>query len=116
MSMFPEVDTPPDWHTQASCNGHPDPELWWYEFHKHWDENKLQVLRLAEAISICNECPVRAECLQQGLEPANLEHKGVWGGMMMSERVLLKNPKHTRILNYEGRMRSQVRRKLAEQQ
>lgn len=36
--------------------------------------------------------------------------------MMMSERVLLKYPNRTRILNYDGRMRNQVRRKLAEQQ
>ncbi len=115
MSVFPEVLPAPEWHENASCSGHPDPELWWYAFHKHSDENQLQVLRLAEAITICNGCPVKAECLQQGLEPENLEHKGVWGGMMMSERVLLKYPKRTRILNYDGRMRNQVRRKLAEQ-
>lgn len=106
---FPEVARAPEWHEQARCDGHPDPELWWYDFKQWKDEIELQVLRLKEAMELCDECPVKAQCLAQGLEEENLFHKGVWGGMMMSERVRLLNPKNERVLRNEGHLVKLVR-------
>jgi hypothetical protein len=107
--MFPEVKPAPDWHKEARCSAHPDPEMWWYEWKTWKDEAELQVLRLTEALTLCDECPVKAQCLAQGLEDENIEHKGIWGGMFMSERVRLLNPKNVRVLRNEGGLVQTVR-------
>jgi len=41
-----------------------------------------------EAIAICNYCPVRAQCLTEGMREENIEH-GIWGGMLAGERIIL---------------------------
>lgn len=38
----------------------------------------------AEAIAVCNTCPVRAECLDWALDNGDIE--GVWGGLTPSQR------------------------------
>lgn len=107
--MFPEVQRAPEWHSQARCSGHPDPDLWWYDWKQFKDEVELQVLRIIDALTLCDECPVKAQCLAQGLEDENIKHKGIWGGLMMSERVRLIDPKNVRILRNEGSLVRNVR-------
>ena len=41
-----------------------------------------------EAKRICNDCPVKAECLEYALE--NDERFGIWGGMSERERRKLR--------------------------
>lgn len=87
-----------EWHTEASCNGYPDPDLWHYENSTIPDMRRLEVLRTIQAIEICHQCPVRKQCLEQGLEPENINvfyggDGSVWGGLMTSERALLKGYK-----------------------
>lgn len=106
---YPNVVKPPEWHLEARCSNHPDPDLWWYDWKQFADEVELQVLRITEALTLCDECPVKAECLKQGMEDENIGHKGIWGGMLMSERVQLKNPRNVRILRNEGGLRNLVR-------
>jgi hypothetical protein len=104
---------PPNWHEQASCGNHPDPELWWYNFYKIEDQKKLQVLRMAEAISICNQCPVRDLCLKQGLEDDNLHLGSIWGGLTAFERrSMAKKTMNLKLIQSERQITAQVRKKV----
>lgn len=40
------------------------------------------------AMAICQECPIRTLCLEQGMREENIEH-GIWGGMLAGERIML---------------------------
>lgn len=40
------------------------------------------------AINICQECPVKADCLAEGMKPENIEH-GIWGGVLAGDRILM---------------------------
>jgi hypothetical protein len=106
------------WHGQGNCNQHPDPDLWHYENSVHADEQQLQVLRSVEAISLCRICPVKQQCLEEGMNSRNIEFLGgwgtIWGGLLMSERYLrLAGKDNTLIVKAEGRHRRNVRQKLA---
>lgn len=68
-----------------------NPELWFSE-----DKNDM-----ADAISICNRCPLKDTCLRQAIE--NHEVNGIWGGVsfnsskyqsMNKVRGLCRNGKH----------------------
>lgn len=96
------------WHDEGLCNGHPTPDIWHYENSILQDEQRLAVLNSIEAIQICNECPVRLQCLEQGMEMENITYTGgsgsIWGGMLMSERAVL-----AKSLNLGNRVRSEAR-------
>lgn len=96
------------WHDQAQCNGHPNPDIWHYENSILQDEQRLAVLNSVEAIEICHECPVRKQCLQQGMEMENMQFTGgsgtIWGGLLMSERAML-----ARSQNLLNRTKSEAR-------
>ena len=103
------------WHVEGLCNGHPDPDLWHYENSTLVDEQRLYVLRSVEAIEICHACPVKAQCLAQGLEKENIISVGgvgsVWGGLLTGERALLAGLSHTHnSVRHEERHRRDVRR------
>lgn len=105
------------WHGQGYCNQHPDPDLWHYENSVHADVMQLQVLRSVEAISLCRICPVKQQCLEEGMEPRNIEFLGgwgtIWGGLLMSERALsIEGKDNTAIVEAEGRHRRNVKQKL----
>jgi len=106
-----------DWHKEAACNGHPDPDLWHYENSIYADEQKLQVLRSVEAIDTCHQCPVRKQCLEQGMEQENILTLGgvgsIWGGLLTGERALLAglSYRHNSV-RHEKRHRRDVRRKI----
>jgi len=57
-------------YTEGACAGRGDSDLF---FSERPDE-------LARAQVICEECPVRLECLEQALERG--EEWGVWGGVI----------------------------------
>lgn len=80
-----------EWQEQALCARHPDPDLWWYEHKWNDDEQKLQVYRVMEALEICDECPVKLQCLQQGLESDNMVSGSIFGGTTFYERLKLTN-------------------------
>ena len=105
------------WHQEAACNGHPDPDLWHYENSIYADEQQLTVLRTVEAIEVCHRCPVKAECLKQGLESENVISVGgvgsVWGGLLTGERALLAGLSNSHnSVRHEARHRRDVRRKI----
>ena len=49
------------------------------------------------AISLCNSCPKKQECLEEGMEPRNLAH-GIWGGMLAGERIALADERGIKYL------------------
>jgi hypothetical protein len=108
-----------DWHAEGLCSGHPDPDLWHYENTRVPDEQQLEVLRSVQAIELCNQCPVRQECLKQGLENENISAGiggcgSIWGGLMTGERALLAGHKPTsHAVCKEDRHRRHVRSKIA---
>lgn len=66
------------WMEEARCAGN-----------KHIDffeEDDPQVIR--EAVAICNDCPVKAECLRMALQE-EIWH-GVWGGLTPGQRTQVK--------------------------
>ena len=101
------------WHAEGNCNNHPDPDLWHYENARFADEQRLEVLRSVEAITLCRSCPVKDKCLEEGLEPENIQYWGgwgtIWGGLLMSERYkLLKDRQNYKIITAEVRHRDNV--------
>jgi hypothetical protein len=106
------------WQADGLCVGHPDPDLWHYNNSVLLDVQQLEVLRSVEAIEICSTCPVKFDCLQQGLEDENLMwsiggNGSIWGGRLTSERGLMKGykPSHNMIDN-ERRHARDVKKKL----
>jgi transcription factor WhiB len=67
---FLELFAPPAWYSQAACR-HVGPATF-------FPEGRAS----AEALALCAECPVRAECAEAGMG----ERHGVWGGMTLRER------------------------------
>lgn len=110
---------PTEWHDQALCAGSDDPDLWHYENTRDRDEQRAQVVRSVIAIQICAKCPVKAQCLEQGLEDDNLLFAAgcgsIYGGMMMAERYALKHKAdaNARRINPEDRHIRAVRKRLA---
>lgn len=78
--------------SKGSCSYHPDPDLWFPEYEKNGKpsnaKRKLIATRSLLAISICNECPIQSECLDEGMKDENIEH-GIWGGKLAGERILM---------------------------
>ena len=73
------------------CSTHPNPDMWFPE-HPQGRQSMASRKRLADsvmsAINICQECPVKADCLAEGMKPENIEH-GIWGGVLAGDRILM---------------------------
>jgi WhiB family redox-sensing transcriptional regulator len=63
-----------DWRHRGSCRDE-DPELFF--------PAPKEVRKLAEARSVCETCPVVAECLKWALDNGQID--GVWGGLSEDE-------------------------------
>lgn len=67
-----------EWREKAACMG-VDPELF---FPSRNEDHSLR-----EAKKVCKTCPVKGECLEQGLK----ERWGVWGGKSQRELRKIRN-------------------------
>lgn len=73
------------------CSTYPNPDLWFPEQVQGKPSRASQSKLASEvslALSICNRCHAKAECLIEGMREENIEH-GIWGGMLAGERILL---------------------------
>lgn len=78
-----EEDISADWMARALC-GTCDPDLF---FPEPGREDNPE--RTAEALKVCRDCPVRAECLRWALETE--QRWGVLGGRTASQRTRIRN-------------------------
>ena len=75
----------PDWRTKAACRGYAaiiDP----------WDADPKDGVVSDTAAAFCKQCPVRRECLLEGLRSDLMNGGfayGVWGGLSPKERRAL---------------------------
>jgi hypothetical protein len=81
------------------CSTHHDPDLWFPEEQISRGRptranHQRMVTRALTAISICQSCPARSECLTEGMREENIEH-GIWGGMLAGERISLARSRRT---------------------
>lgn len=77
--MFSEPIKVKHWTESAVCRS-TDPELFFPEVGKTGYQAK----------KLCNDCPVRAECLHEALSAGD-DLWGVWGGFGMRERAPLRH-------------------------
>ena len=78
------------------CSTHPNPDMWFPEEQPHQRQggrpsranHRKQVENALKAIAICNYCPIRAQCLTEGMREENIEY-GIWGGMLAGDRIIL---------------------------
>jgi hypothetical protein len=74
------MTAPPTWTTEALCQGLATPER------DPWHPDAEPVLSEAVARHICAVCPVRLECLHEGLGLlTRTSVKGMWGGLTPEE-------------------------------
>jgi hypothetical protein len=73
-ALLPEL-----WRQDAACKGYPVD--WWYP--EKGGEHETG----ARARRICGACPVRQECLDQGIAH---NEPGIWGGLSIKERRRLR--------------------------
>lgn len=83
----------------GSCSSHPNPDLWFSDITSSngslsqtaW---RLYLKRVGLALAICDGCPMKQACLDEGLKPENVEH-GIWGGKLPGERILISGAPST---------------------
>ena len=81
---------------QGLCTTHPNPDLWFEDsgdlFEKRVGSKNPNIKfqerleNMKEAIAICTKCPIRLDCLAEGMKEENLDY-GIWGGMHPGERI-----------------------------
>lgn len=72
--------SPAPWIADAACRGLTGPER------DLWHPDKERYLRYAVARRICAGCPVRLECVHEGLDLLSADAvMGMWGGLTPSE-------------------------------
>lgn len=79
--MGDKIQYPP---TGGSCAG--KPTHWWFPNFSNRqpvDERKQARIDASKAVMICNDCPIRIECLEYSLE---WEQFGIWGGLPEEHR------------------------------
>lgn len=107
---------------QGLCTGHENPDLWFSEsidsdgdsgyVNEHSAEYKLRIANVKTALSICNACPVKAECFAEGMKRENLDN-GIWGGSLPGERIILADVSVTwnnrrSMINFAQRVRATI--------
>lgn len=72
------------------CSTHLDPDLWFPEFTPGpiTDRRAIAVAnQVSDASRLCGVCPIKVECLSEGMKEENIAH-GIWGGLTAGERLL----------------------------
>jgi hypothetical protein len=88
----------------GNCHGDSNPDAWFPDIPQGARSDRNTAKLVAEtrrALILCNLCPKKAECLEEGMEHENLGF-GIWGGMLAGERVMLSGGTFTK-LSDQGR-------------
>lgn len=83
---------------EGLCTQHPNPDLWFEDsgdlFEKRLGSKNPNIKfqerldNMLEAMAICTKCPIRVDCLAEGMKEENLDY-GIWGGTHPGERILM---------------------------
>jgi hypothetical protein len=76
------------------CSTHPEPDIWFTEIpngRPGANVKRKVVQDINEAISLCNQCPSKDVCLEDGMTDNNIAF-GIWGGVLAGERVHARFP------------------------
>lgn len=76
---------------EMNCRNDANPDAWFPESPQgNQSQTKMKALaqETLRAINLCNSCPSKASCLEDGMKPSNLPY-GIWGGMLAGERLIL---------------------------
>ena len=88
--------------SQGLCVNHDDPDLWfageveleegevWRNTRDQTRRVKIEIDKAISAISVCNNCPVKDNCLEIGMRGPQV-YFGIYGGTMPGERLLKTN-------------------------
>ena len=66
-----------EWVERAKCHDYP---VTMFIFD---NEERDTIRRIREAKAVCEDCPVQAECLEEGIRSGSV---GIWGGLTLKER------------------------------
>lgn len=72
-----------EWQEEGSCRNQ-DPEIFFLDYNLR---GKAKRQKEQTAISICNDCPVKQQCLEHALNTPEIY--GVWGGMTEEQRHVI---------------------------
>jgi hypothetical protein len=75
----------------GNCTGSKTPNDWYPETGSgQMSHRRLTELRssVAYVIDLCNSCPVKDSCLEQGMRKENLPY-GIWGGKLAGQRLAM---------------------------
>jgi hypothetical protein len=73
----------------GNCSDSKTPDDWYPELGSgQVSDRRLREFRskIAYAVDLCNSCPVKKECLEQGMTRDNLPY-GIWGGKLAGQRL-----------------------------
>ena len=80
------------------CTTHENPDLWFEDsgdlFEKRLGSTNPNIkfeqrrANMLIAMEICTKCPIRTNCLSEGMKEENLDY-GIWGGLLPGERIAL---------------------------
>ena len=74
----------------GACTGNANPDAWFLDFPKQGRPSRKETEQVVDnaiyALSFCNNCPVKVECLEIGMRHENVEN-GIWGGTLPGERM-----------------------------
>lgn len=79
--LKPPITTNWDWQLAAACRGM-DVDAF---YHPPRERNRRRERRIAQAKTICDQCPVITQCRRHALEAR--EPYGIWGGLSEQERA-----------------------------
>lgn len=98
----------PSWYKNAECTGY-DPDWWFYGEVRSKEDFEYEVNKVRVALTICDRCPVKNECLKTGMKKENMITGSIWGGLLYSERLFMKGKVPKRKQAIEAVFRKRVR-------
>ena len=87
-----------EWHKDALCANEAS-DFWFYEMPVGGQLTPDIKNQIIIAVKLCGVCPVKSQCLDQGLERENLIIGSIWGGLVFRERQYLAKRRKASTLN-----------------
>ena len=77
----------------GACHKDKNPDAWFPQMPNGGRLSTVlrrMVPEIQRALDLCETCPLKAKCLELGMQPNNLGH-GIWGGMLSGDRIHLSD-------------------------